>query len=175
MLGVWEVPCPAGAWPWPSITSISLANNLYQCRSLNPLLHVGLHTEPSPGHSCFSVHSLQHPQGLIFGQYLCSEALKATWPLYGWREVSNSKQHCFSDMDIRDNFPPEQTPESFASKKLWFYLEHNTSVTVYMRWAKLLSIVYLANKDLIESPSKAVGRILLPLNDALNCSDIVCR
>lgn len=78
-------------------------------------------------------------------------------------------------MDIRDNFPPEQIPESATSKKLRFYLEHNSSVTVYMQQAEPLSIVYLANKVLIKSPLKAVGRILLPQNDSLNCFDIACH
>lgn len=77
--------------------------------------------------------------------------------------------------DIGVHFPPEQVPESVTGKNLWFYLERNTSVIVYMRQTQPVSIVYLANKDLIKSPLKAAGRILLPLDQALNCSDIVCH
>lgn len=77
--------------------------------------------------------------------------------------------------DIWVNFPPDQIPESVASKKLWIFLKHNTSLTVYMWQYELSSSVCLANKDLIKSPLKSVGRILLLLHQALNCSHIVIK
>lgn len=43
-----------------------------------------------------------------------------------------------------------------------FFLEDNISVTACMWQSELLLSVCLANKDLIESPLKSVGRILLP-------------
>lgn len=87
----------------------------------------------------------------------------------------DNKKHCFPHMGIRAHFLPWQIPEPVAWENLWFYLEFNTFMILYMGKIELLSTVCLANKYPIKNPLRSVSRVLLLLDKILNCYESVCH